>query len=237
MKRNDSISFLEQQQDTQVYKTSRTVFACCGENSKVRQMATFSSKVLLSSGGRRQLLLSSQRRMTPLHLTAHRFFSFQNKNKPQSPKWKDPGTLSIWLGWSILALIGIDQGLQYQQSKARKAFLRDVQAYQDPPDDADHFEWMTKETLYKRRIQRVPEIMDGYKTLHNVKVGDVVEVVQDKAGPDDVYSVCRMEGENGEISVGWFPTVDLEEVVVTTVDDDDDGDGGNKKRKPWYKIW
>lgn len=105
--------------------------------------------------------------------------------------------------------------------------MKDVKAYRDPPDDADHYEWMTKPTLYTRTVTRLPD-MDGYKCLHNVKVGDVVEVVESRAGPDDVYSVCRIEGENGEISVGWFPTVDLEEVA---------SEPKKTAKKPWYKLW
>jgi len=156
----------------------------------------------------------------------HRFLSSAEPPKPK-PGWNDPGTLSIWIGWSIVALICVDQGLQYQQSKSLQKFIKDVKAYRDPLDDADHYEWMAKPTLYTRTIRRVPE-MDGYKCLHNVKAGDVVEVVEEKAGPDDVYSVCRIEGENGEISVGWFPAVDLEEVSVVEK---------ATPKKQWYKFW
>ena len=158
-----------------------------------------------------------------IRLEKNRYFS--GEAKPPKPGWNDPGTLSIWLGWSILALLGIDQGLQHQQSKSRKEFLKDVLDYRDPPDDADKYEWMTKPTLYTRVVGRVPD-MDGYKCLHNVKVGDVVQVVEEKAGPEDEYCVCRFEAENGEISVGWFTAVDLEEVPEEA-----------KKLKPWYKFW
>ena len=152
-----------------------------------------------------------------------RYLSSEQKPKPG---WKDPGTVSIWLGWSIVGLLCIDQGLQRFQSKQRKDFLMDVKAYQDPPDDADKYEWLTKPTLYTRVIQKVPD-MDGYKCLHNVKAGDIVEVVEEKAGPEDEYSVCRIESESGEISTGWFPTSYLREVEVAEKP---------KTKKPWYKF-
>lgn len=156
--------------------------------------------------------------------TCSRFFSAEREPpKPPSPKWRwqDPGTLSIRLGWSLLALLLIDQGLQHQQKKARKEFLNDLQNYKDPSQQAQVQEWIEKKPLYTCIVRRVPD-MDGYKSLHNVKVGDEVEVLEDKAGPDEIYCVCRTKYENGAVSVGWFPTVDLEPA---------------KKARPWYKLW
>lgn len=138
----------------------------------------------------------------------------------------------IWSGWSLLALIGLDQGLQYYQARSKRQFVEQVKAYHDPPDDVDHYDWMTRETLYTRKIRRVPETMDGYKCLHNVQVGDVVEVVEEHAGPEDEYSVCRFETKDGEVYAGWFPTVDLEEVVIEKVAPET-----KPKKKPWYKFW
>lgn len=175
------------------------------------------------SGGRRFSSSRFAARASPCsrQQPSRRFLS-----SDQKPRWKDPGTLSIWLGWSIIGLLCVDQGLQRLQSRSRKDFLKDVQAYRDPPDDADKYEWLTKPTINTRVIRRVPD-MDGYKSLHNVKAGDVVEVVEEKAGPEDEYSVCRIESETGEISTGWFPTSYLEEVKVAEKP---------KAKKPWYKF-
>lgn len=64
--------------------------------------------------------------------------------------------------------------------------------------------------------------MDGYKSLQNVKVGHEVQVLEEKAGPDEMYSVCRINDEHGVVSVGWFPAADLEPA---------------KKPRRWYKLW
>jgi hypothetical protein len=155
--------------------------------------------------------------------TDGRFFSAEPPKPPPSPKrgWRDPGTLSIRLGWSLFALLLIDQGLQYQQTKARDKFFNELENYKDPTEEAQVQEWMNKPPLYTRIVRRVPD-MDGYKSLHNVKVGDEVEVLQEKAGPDEMYSVCRTKDESGVASVGWFTAVDLEPA---------------KKPRRWYKLW
>jgi hypothetical protein len=155
-----------------------------------------------------------------------RFFSAQEpppKLPPPSPKrgWRDPGTLSIRLGWSLLALLFIDQGLQYQQRTARTKFFNDLEKCNDPKEDAQVQEWMNQPSLYTCIVRRVPD-MDGYKSLKHVKVGHEIEVLQEKAGPDEMYSVCRTRDENGVVSVGWFPAVDLEPA---------------KKPRRWYKLW
>jgi hypothetical protein len=178
---------------------------------------------MLSSGHRFSLSRLASRTSSRSTQQRRRYLSSEQKPKPG---WKDPGTLSIWLGWSIIGLLCIDQGLQRFQSKQRKDFLKDVEAYHDPPGDADKYEWLTKPTLYTRVIQKVPDT-DGYKCLNNVKAGDVVEVIEEKAGPEDEYSVCRIESESGEISTGWFPTSYLGEVKVAEKP---------KAKKPWYKF-
>jgi hypothetical protein len=152
-----------------------------------------------------------------------RFFSAEPPKPTSSPKrtWRDPGTLSIRLGWSLLALLCIDQGLQYQQRKARDNFFNNLENYKDPTEDAQVHEWMNKPPLYTCIVRRVPD-MDGYKSLRNVRAGDEVEVLQEKAGPDEMYSVCRTKDESGVVSVGWFLAVDLEP---------------EKKPRRWYKLW
>lgn len=75
--------------------------------------------------------------------------------------------------------------------------------------------------MFKCVVRRIPALFDGTRCLTNVKVGDVVEVIDEEVGPGGAYNLCRLcqtsHAEAGcanedEIYIGWFPTICLEKL-------------------------
>jgi hypothetical protein len=67
-------------------------------------------------------------------------------------------------------------------------------------------------------IRRVPQNFDGHKCLQNVKVGDVVGVLDEGVGPGGQYNLCMIERvkelsyDDPRFSIGWFPCSCLEKL-------------------------
>lgn len=51
-------------------------------------------------------------------------------------------------------------------------------------------------TLYKCQIMKIPKYFDGTKSLKNVQIHDIVQVVQEFVGPDSTYHLCRINRKN-----------------------------------------
>lgn len=77
-------------------------------------------------------------------------------------------------------------------------------------------------TKFQCLVRRIPKQFDGHKCLTNLKVGDVVNVLQEGVGPDNKYNLCSIERtpaaasttshDEKRISVGWFPCSCLEKI-------------------------
>ena len=48
-------------------------------------------------------------------------------------------------------------------------------------------------SLYKCQIMKIPKYFDGTRSLQNVEVDDVVQVLKEFVGPDSNYHLCRIE--------------------------------------------
>ncbi|MGK3733660.1 MAG: hypothetical protein ACI90V_000496 [Bacillariaceae sp.] len=150
------------------------------------------------------------------------------------------GELWIYLGWSILGLVGIDQALQYKQEQEdyeRRRLLSDMQI------DADKAiinvaKWdETLPTLFTCKILHVDPSLDGTKMLtrkrvlgssgginRNIQMNDVVEILEAGIGPNQDYHLCRLRqqkkkksdrnSETGTASaaIGWYPIKFLEKI-------------------------
>jgi hypothetical protein len=148
------------------------------------------------------------------------------------------GALWIYLGWSILGLVGIDQALQYKQEQEdceRQRLLSDMQI------DADKAiinvaNWdETLPTLFTCKILHVDPSLDGTKMLtrtrvrgssgginRNIQMNDVVEILEAGIGPNQDYHLCRLRqqkksdknSETGTASaaIGWYPIKFLEKI-------------------------
>ena len=136
--------------------------------------------------------------------------------------WKQNGTPEIIVGATILSLLLIDTSIQqYNDNKAsisRRAVIQELgMAIQNDQSD-DHLAAMrssikngtTKgitfttshplidingkecKTLYKCQIMKIPKYFDGTKSLKNVHVDDIVQVIQEFVGPDSTYHLCKI---------------------------------------------
>ena len=63
-----------------------------------------------------------------------------------------------------------------------------------------------KATLYKCQIMKIPKYFDGTRSLKNVGVNDVVEVVQEFVGPDSNYHLCKIEKKGKKEETSSKPT-------------------------------
>lgn len=124
------------------------------------------------------------------------------------------GTFFIRLGWTLLGLVAVDQLLQFKQereAKERMLILADMQR------EADHMnkpQWdKTLPTLFRCKISHVEPSLDGIKMLKNIRRDDIVEIVDEKVGPNQAYHLCRRpaQGRRSE-SMGWYPIDCLENV-------------------------
>jgi hypothetical protein len=78
-------------------------------------------------------------------------------------------------------------------------------------------------TLFRCTVRRLPQNFDGHRCLTNIKVGDILNVLEEGVGPGNQYNLCSIDrglrGDSGSesvdggvVSVGWFPCSCLEVV-------------------------
>lgn len=141
------------------------------------------------------------------------------------------GTPEIFLGCTILLLIGIDYALQVRNDDDRKSILRRLE--REVATDAQESRREVRERirdgngikcLFKCIVRRVPQFFDGHRCLTNVKVGDVLNVLEEGVGPGSQYNLCSIDrsqsrgkvGDEGDgkgvVSIGWFPCSCLEPI-------------------------
>ena len=76
-------------------------------------------------------------------------------------------------------------------------------------------------------IRKVPLNFDGHKCLKNVKVGDIVSVLEEGVGPGGQYNLCSIERitkkpgmDNADcdptVSIGWYPCSCLQKIESET---------------------
>jgi magnesium-transporting ATPase (P-type) len=146
---------------------------------------------------------------------SRRLFSAEENHQRLS---KRPGGLFIGLGWALLGLVVVDQALQYKQEWEANDHRNMLRTMQLEADAENRVEWdMTLPTLFKCKITHTEHSLDGTKMLRNIRVGDVVEVMQAETGPNQAYHLCRVAmGTDSMPSmvewVGWYPIDYLQEL-------------------------
>ncbi|KAL7487358.1 hypothetical protein ACHAW6_012956 [Cyclotella cf. meneghiniana] len=141
------------------------------------------------------------------------------------------GTPEIVLGCTILLLVGIDYALQVRNDYDRKFMLRQLE--REVETDAREARRDIRERiqdgtgikcLFKCSVRRVPQFFDGHRCLTNIKVGDVLNVLEEGVGPGSQYNLCSIDrsqsrgkvGDEGDgkgvVSIGWFPCSCLEPI-------------------------
>lgn len=157
----------------------------------------------------------SRRTAPPLARQAQqRYHSSSSSFRERWHLWRQNGTLEIAIGSTLLGLILVDQVLQYRQDQQRNQLMHLLQMDANSYNRADNEEQQKQRhaeqlpTLFRCTIRRLPNL-DGSKTLNTVQIGDVVEVLEEKVGPGEMYNLCRNTSNE---EVGWFPTICLEKM-------------------------
>jgi len=147
------------------------------------------------------------------------------------------GTPEITFGGIILAVVGIDYYLQQRNDRQRSEMIRRFEEEVKQDEEVSRKEERElinnnggagMKSLFQCAVRKVPQQFDGHKCLTNLKVGDVVNVLQEGVGPDNKYNLCSIERsgaslssataakEETQMSVGWFPCSCLEKIEQTT---------------------
>lgn len=142
------------------------------------------------------------------------------------------GTPEIVLGSIILGLAGIDYVLQVRNDNQRSDMynqleheVRRDEATTREEDEKMLNEGVAAKSKFQCVIRRVPQNFDGHKCLKNVKLGDVVNVIEEGVGPGGQYNLCSVErdapkkkagddssGNEQRKSIGWFPCSCLQKI-------------------------
>jgi hypothetical protein len=145
--------------------------------------------------------------------------SFAKQQPPKSKwrQWWDDGSILITLGWSGLALLAFDRYLLYQIQTDAHDMMQDLAVEATRQQDALRQQWAHQPALFECVIRREYKNMGGSMGLSNVQVGDVVQVVQERVGPQQSYHLCRItryDHGNGHTSgsIGWYPIDFMEKV-------------------------
>lgn len=166
--------------------TSPSFFSPCTKG--IRYQGPLISRRPLSAGrNERRRLLSSN--------------AEKSKQGGSSPKLNERGGVWIYIGWTLLGLVVVDQTLQYKQEQEdneRRQILAQMQLDADNAsiNAADWDENLP--TLFTCKILHVDSGLDGTKMLtrsknhrggirsginKNIKRGDLVEVIEAGVGP------------------------------------------------------
>jgi hypothetical protein len=131
----------------------------------------------------------------------------------------------------LLALVVVDQALQFKQERedaAKRQMLLEMQVEADAAD-VNQTTWNVHQpTLFKCKMVHVEPSLDGTKMLtrrpkrrpsarpqqQSLRAGDIVEVLEANVGPNRAYHLCRLpsKSEDEEPFVGWYPIMFLEQV-------------------------
>lgn len=168
----------------------------------------------------RSLLRSTQRQF---HTTRDVKKSAASPYRDRLRELRRNGTPEIVFGGLVLAVAGIDYYLQQRNDLQRSEMIRRFE--QEVKKDEAVSRKAEKDLIeggvakFKCIVRKVPQRLDGHKCLKDLKVGDIVNVLQEGVGPDKRYNLCSIErisapkaaGEQS-VSVGWFPCNCLEKI-------------------------
>mmetsp|Transcript_46723 Transcript_46723/g.69096 ORF Transcript_46723/g.69096 Transcript_46723/m.69096 type:complete len:204 (-) Transcript_46723:50-661(-) len=83
-------------------------------------------------------------------------------------------------------------------------------------------EYGNSSTLFRCVVRKIPQrnMFDGSMSLMGVRVGEVLDVLEEGVGPDGMYNMCRRRRLN-----------------VTNEDDEDEDGGEEVFDVGWYPVW
>jgi len=140
--------------------------------------------------------------------------------------WKRNGTPELAVGSIILVLVGIDYILQARNDQQRedvyKQLGREVRRDEATTRREEKIlnEGVAANPKFKCIVRKVPQNFDGHKCLTNLKIGDIVNVIEEGVGPGGQYNLCSIvrtaknggSDSSGNVSIGWFPCSCLQKI-------------------------
>lgn len=131
-------------------------------------------------------------------------------------QWWDNGNILLFLGWSGLAVMALDRYLLYQMQIEidSNEMLETVTKESQRERETLLKTWKDAPTLFNCMVLREYKNMGGSHGLAGLQVGDVVQVLQEGVGPDQLYHLCRIDGSGRPIDntitepplqIGWYP--------------------------------
>jgi len=121
----------------------------------------------------------------------------------------------IGLGWTGLALVVVDRYLQYVDRQDAGYHVAVIEREQRRARQKLLEEWRDSPALFVCTARQEYKGMGGTHGLKNVRLGDRIDILQERVGPGGHYNLCRLRrarpGEDGaDVSVGWYPIAFLE---------------------------
>jgi len=119
----------------------------------------------------------------------------------------------------MITALTVDQVLQYRERQERNSIMNEMHNLTrvgSLDDVTEMEEWLNKKnSLFDCVVRTAPASLDGYKCLKGIEVGDIVEVLEEKVGPGNMYNLCRtkVDLESAKpVAAGWVPTMYLEKI-------------------------
>lgn len=142
-----------------------------------------------------------------------------------NPSWLrrswDNGNILLSISFGILCTILIDRYLQVEQTndnfdmKQMKLSIMEDTAKKRYELFNDN---INKQTLYQCKIITLYKNMGGTHGLQNMKLNDIIDIIDENVGPEEYYHLCRtytINDKNEQVvdSIGWYPKQYLEKVI------------------------
>ena len=205
------------------------------------------SNVVIERAARRLFSRPSHRIMSESSLHHHHkylrhFHSTPNMSSSASPTFRERlvelrrnGKPEIIFGTIILTLAGIDYILQRRSDKEKDDMYQQLEREVKIDEESTRKEerlmlldGAAHNSKFQCIIRKVPQNFDGHKCLKNVRVGDVVGIIEEGVGPGGQYNLCSIErtttakseskdsannnDSEAKLSIGWFPCSCLQKI-------------------------
>lgn len=161
--------------------------------------------------------------------------SFQNTAVPNEElsfssklrlAWSN-GNVLIYLGWTGISVLLVDQYLQMTQKETDESaedMVRVIQQESARIKMKLYQQYKDAPALYRATVTHEYKGMGGSHGLQNVQVGEVVEILQENVGPDRHYHLCRTTHGYYQ-QIGWYPVPYLQ------------ADEEASSRRWWWGWW
>lgn len=112
-------------------------------------------------------------------------------------QWQD-GTILIGIGWIMLGLIAVDRLLQYWDRQSADDTVLLVQEETAQKRQEIFAKYWDAPSLYRAQVRVEYAAMGGSHGLKDVRLNDVIEVLEEYVGPGNYYHLCRTRGNTGD---------------------------------------